>query len=124
MIGWTRAIAVNELEPGEGAVLEVRGAPVALYRVGDRFHALGAICPHAGSLLSEFLHDDCLALCPSHGWTFRLEDGQATVFPTQRVPVYPVRTADGFVWIRVRWLVAVVADLLRRGHGPPARRLR
>jgi nitrite reductase (NADH) small subunit len=128
MLGWTPVSPAAELAPGDGALFEARGVAIAIYRRGERFHAVGAICPHAGSLLSEFATDEGTALCPSHGWEFRLEDGGCTNERTQRVPVYPLRVVDGFLWVKVRPVRAAIADFLRggrrRGSLSPAPRLR
>lgn len=127
-LGWTAVVEAADLAPGCGGVFVVRGAPVAIFRRGERFHALGARCPHAGSLLSEFPTDDGTALCPSHGWEFRLDDGACTNERAQRVPVYRVAVEDGLVWVRVRPLAAILADALRggarKGNLAGARRLR
>jgi nitrite reductase/ring-hydroxylating ferredoxin subunit len=111
--GWSPVVAASDLESGDGGVFRVRGVPIALYKRAGRYHALGARCPHAGSLLSEFATDDGTALCPSHGWEFRLTDGGCTAHATQRVPVYPAEERDGVVWVRVKPFLAWLAGLTR-----------
>lgn len=120
--GWTRACQISEIAPGEGAIFEIRGVPVGLYRRGDDFHAIGAVCPHQGSLMSEFLTDDGTALCPSHGWEFRITTGQCVSQRAQHLPVYPVRMMDNAVFVKVRFLVAFLDDSL--GRTASVRRLR
>lgn len=124
MIGWTRAIAADQLAPGDGAILDVRGVPVALFRVGERFHAARAVCPHAGSLISEFLTDSQTAMCPSHGWEFRLDDGQCTTLRSQTLRIYPTRVDGGFVYIKVRPILAMITDIFRGGRPAEAGRIR
>lgn len=114
MLGWTRVVEESGLEPGRGRLFDVRGVPVAVFRTARRVHALGAVCPHEGNLLSDCLNDDGTALCPAHGWAFRLDDGACTVFRTSRVPVYPVRVVEGHVWVRVRAMRSALRDLFRK----------
>ena len=65
-------------------------------RVGDRIHALHAVCAHAGGPLPEGrLVDDCIE-CPWHFSRFRLSDGFAKQGPTvYDQPAYEVRSAEG-----------------------------
>lgn len=65
-------------------------------RVGDRIHALHAVCAHAGGPLPEGrLVDDCIE-CPWHFSRFRLSDGLAKRGPTvYDQPAYEVRSAEG-----------------------------
>jgi nitrite reductase (NADH) small subunit len=123
MRGWTPALDASELAPGEGAILEIRGEAVALFREGDTFRALSAVCPHQGTLLCEFLTDERTALCPSHGWEFRIDDGQCLSHRTQRVRTFAVRVEDGLVYVKVRFMTSWILDCfsLRRGQ---AQRLR
>ncbi|MFN0204933.1 MAG: Rieske (2Fe-2S) protein [Planctomycetota bacterium] len=123
MRGWTRALPVDAIAPGDGAIVELRGVPVALYRIGDHYHALHAICPHAGSLISEFMTDAGTAMCPSHGWEFNIGDGQCTSHRSQMLRKYPVTVRDGFVWVKVRSTIAMIQDILSKRPGE-ARRLR
>jgi nitrite reductase/ring-hydroxylating ferredoxin subunit/uncharacterized membrane protein len=65
-------------------------------RVGDRIHALHAVCAHAGGPLPEGrVVDDCIE-CPWHFSRFRLTDGLAKRGPTvYDEPAYEVRSAEG-----------------------------
>jgi len=123
MRGWTRALPVGAIAPGDGVIVEMRGVPVALYRIGDHYHALDAVCPHAGTLISEFATDAGTAMCPSHGWEFNISDGQCTSHRTQMLRKYPVAIRDGFVWVKVRVAIAIIQDLFNK-NSAEARRLR
>lgn len=123
MLGWTCALPVDAIAPGDGAIVEMRGVAVALFRVGDQVHALNATCPHAGTLISEFMTDSETAMCPSHGWEFRVGDGQCTTHRTQMLRKYPVAVEGGFVWVKIRPVIAIIQDLLKN-RPEVARRLR
>ena len=43
---------VADLPNGEGKTVEVGGKLVAVFRVGDRYHAIDDVCPHMGASLS------------------------------------------------------------------------
>ncbi|HKE01327.1 MAG TPA: Rieske (2Fe-2S) protein [Planctomycetota bacterium] len=119
-LGWRRALSASEIGEGEGRSLVLAGVPIVVYRAGGRFHALGARCPHAGGRLSETAVDGAVAVCPSHGWSFRLVDGRCTGFRTAHVPVFRTRLEAGDVWVRIGWL----RPLLFRGvaaHDSPPR---
>jgi nitrite reductase/ring-hydroxylating ferredoxin subunit len=118
-LGWRRALPEEALADGEGRSLVLAGQRIVLFRAGGRFHALGARCPHAGGRLSESAVDG-VAVCPSHGWSFRLADGQSTVFRTARVPVFRTRVRDGAVWIRLGWLRPLLFRV-RGAHDPASR---
>jgi nitrite reductase/ring-hydroxylating ferredoxin subunit/uncharacterized membrane protein len=65
-------------------------------RVGDRIHALHAVCAHAGGPLPEGRVVDDRIECPWHFSRFRLTDGLAKRGPTvYDEPAYEVRSAEG-----------------------------
>lgn len=77
--------------------------PVALYRVGDSFHATDDICSHGQALLSEGdVDDDFVVECPWHGGTFDIRTGEALSFPCV-LPVrsYPVLLEDGKIYLNL-----------------------
>ena len=116
LLGWSPIVSAADVVDGDGGVFRVRGVPIALYNRSGQYRAVGARCPHAGSLLSEFATDEGTAMCPSHGWEFRLTDGGCTVHSTHRVPVYPAREHDGVVWVRVKPTWAWFSDFTRGIH--------
>ena len=69
---------------------------LVVVRIGDRIHALHAVCAHAGGPLPEGrIVDDCIE-CPWHFSRFRLTDGLARRGPTvYDQPAYEVRAAEG-----------------------------
>ncbi|MBI3817921.1 MAG: Rieske (2Fe-2S) protein [Planctomycetes bacterium] len=121
MLGWTRAMAIDQIAPGEGAILQVRGVAVALFHGNDGWRALSAACPHAGSLISEFLTDSGTVMCPSHGWEFRADDGQCTTLRAQRLRVYATRVENGFVYVKVRPVIAVFLTIFGGASADPPR---
>jgi len=102
-------VAVAEL-----ATLAARGVMVvkhgrkqiALFHTETGVYACNNRCPHEGYPLSEgTLSGDaagrtCLLTCNWHNWKFDLESGE-TLVGGDRLRRYPVRLAEGSVWIDV-----------------------
>ncbi len=78
-----------------------------LYRSGDRIYALSDHCSHRGCALAggtiEGKGDDAAVVCPCHGSTFRLTDGEVVRGPaTAPQPAYEARLNDGKIEVRLR----------------------
>ena len=76
-VGRLRDWAEEEGAGEKGALVEVNGRQVAVFRHGESLLATEAVCPHAGGPLHlgdiEVLPDRSLCLrCPWHRWTFAL----------------------------------------------------
>ena len=66
---------VADLPDGEGKTVEVGGKLVAVFRVGDQYHAIDDVCPHMGASLAGGYVENESVTCPWHAWRFRLTDG-------------------------------------------------
>ena len=99
--GYEFACDIGVLVEGRGRVVRIAGRRVAVYRHAGRVFALSNVCRHQGGPLGEgrILGDGCIT-CPWHGWQYRPADGTSPPPFEERVPTYPVRVADGAVWIR------------------------
>lgn len=85
------------------------GQSLVLYRDSQgQVIALSDRCAHRGAALSlGWVEDNCLR-CPYHGWSYQ-SNGQCADIPANqpgmaipkraRVATYPVKEANGFVWI-------------------------
>ncbi len=69
----------------------VEGRIIALYRVGENFHAVDGICPHAGGPLGAGRLDGCIVTCPWHGWQFDVTTGRHCLTPRIQQTTYTVR---------------------------------
>jgi nitrite reductase (NADH) small subunit len=94
MSNWIRVAAVADFAPGCSRELVAGGRIVAVFRVGDEFHALDGICPHQGGPLGKGSLSGCIVTCPWHGWQFDVRTGQHQVNRTLRHSCFPVRV-DG-----------------------------
>ena len=81
---------VSELPEGEGKTVEVANKLVAVFRVGDQFHAIDDVCPHMGASLSDGWVENGVVTCPLHYWRFRLADGAWADNPKVKTGCYAV----------------------------------
>jgi phenylpropionate dioxygenase-like ring-hydroxylating dioxygenase large terminal subunit len=107
---WYYAAPGRRLKPGRTLAKVMLGEPLLLGR--DRSGALFAlrdICPHRGMPLSAGRFDGSEIECCYHGWRFD-GDGRCTAIPSLvasqrrdlgriRVLRYPVREAQGNIWV-------------------------
>ena len=62
--------SINELIPGQGAIVNMKGKKVAVYKdESQKVHAYSAICPHMGCVL-QWNGDEHSFDCPCHGSRF------------------------------------------------------
>lgn len=74
---------------------------VVLVRQGERVHALGARCAHAGGPLDQGWVLEGKLVCPWHGSSFDLQTGEPATGPgTCPQPRYQVRLQGGAIYIR------------------------
>lgn len=93
----------DELDPGEGKVVEVDGLSVALFNVKGEYYAISNRCTHKGGPLAEgfFNHDlptfdeeNCSVHCPWHFWEFDLETGENPVNPKASIRAFDVSVSE------------------------------
>ncbi len=75
MADFVRAVRSTELSPGNGTVVELSGARIAIFNVEGTFYAMDDTCTHAGGPLSEGELDGTVVTCPWHGATFEVKTG-------------------------------------------------
>ena len=96
---WRPAGRLDELpNDGGGVSVEIHGHRLALFREGERVHAIADACPHMGASLGMGVALDGDVTCPWHGWHFRLADGRNTDGLEACVATFPARVAaDGSI---------------------------
>lgn len=98
---WYRVAEVSSFIGSTGKRIDVNGRAIALFREGDRFHAIDDTCPHKGDSLAGGVAVRGEVACPLHGWQFRLEDGSCVNKPRARVRTFPTRVVDDRVEVFV-----------------------
>jgi 3-phenylpropionate/trans-cinnamate dioxygenase ferredoxin subunit len=97
---FVRVGALAEIPDGELRAFETPAGRVAVAHVEHRLFAFGDECTHAGCSLAEGELDDReeSVECPCHGSVFDVTSGEPLEGPAvDPVPVFPVRTVDGWV---------------------------
>jgi nitrite reductase (NADH) small subunit len=99
---WVAVCRLDHIPPDAGVCALVDGAPVAIFRAGDRVLAIGDRDPFTGaSVLSRGIVGDrggvLKVASPLHKQSFALETGVCLDDPEISVPVYACRVVDGVV---------------------------
>jgi len=93
---------ITACPPGKMKRLEINGKRILLANVAGAFHAVDDTCTHEDASLSTgCLHGETVK-CPLHGSYFSLKTGAPLEDPaTEPVRVYPLREAEGKIWIGI-----------------------
>jgi nitrite reductase (NADH) small subunit len=92
---------VADFAPGSGTMVVVSGRHVALFRIGDEFHAIDNMCLHRGGPLCEGEIDNGVVTCPWHGWSYELKTGTMVQDPRVGVSRHEVRLRSDDVEVRL-----------------------
>lgn len=110
---WVPIAAVADLAGDRPLVpVTLGGKPFVLFRDDEgELGLIGRHCPHRGADLCYGRLEDNGLRCPFHGWHFN-RSGQCVEQPAEpegstmhtqiKVPMVPVREADGQVWASVQ----------------------
>jgi 3-phenylpropionate/trans-cinnamate dioxygenase ferredoxin subunit len=96
-------VAPADSIPERGAIrVDVDGTPVAIFKSGGQFYAIGDTCTHEEASLSEGeLVGEFRVECPLHGAEFDIRTGQALCLPaTVSEETFAVVVEDGMLKVR------------------------
>jgi nitrite reductase (NADH) small subunit len=96
-----RVARLAELPDGHGWLVSVAGQEIALFRQGDRVHALENLCPHRGAALAFAEVRGGIVHCPLHAWPFEVATGACPELPGVSVRTYPVYVEGGEVLVEL-----------------------
>ena len=92
--------AVEDFTDGRGKRVIVGECAVALFRLGDRFHAIEDCCSHAMAPLHSGEVRDGAVACPRHGARFDIATGEVrSLQAVGNVASFPVEVRDGRVLV-------------------------
>ena len=91
--------AATDFAEGKGKSFKVEGKEVAVFRIGEEFHAISNSCPHYGAQLCEGFVRNATVMCPWHGWQFDIKTGKSMTMPGRDVKSFKVKVEDGQVKI-------------------------
>lgn len=90
-----------EIPDGERKIVEVDGASIGVFHHQGEWYALRNTCLHRGGPVCTGKLDGNNLICPWHGYTYNLINGQLLLDPTAKLEMYSVILRDGEVRLRV-----------------------
>lgn len=101
-VTWHRAAGLDEITEDEPKALTIGERELAVYQLGDAFHALDNICPHEYAVLSAGFVEGEAIECPLHQSQFHIPTGKCLGPPADGdLKSYPVKVEDGAVFIGI-----------------------
>ena len=89
---WVKVATTEAIAEDDMIAVELEGRNIAVYHVGDAFHATANVCTHAYALLTDGFLDECTIECPLHAGRFDITTGRALGPPlTRDLKVYALR---------------------------------
>ena len=99
--GFLFAARSDEVAEDELMEVTLEGQALLLVRHAGTLRCVSAVCPHAGGALGDGFVESGHVVCPLHGWTFALADGQCSVNPSATLPCFEVSEEKGTVWVNI-----------------------
>jgi nitrite reductase/ring-hydroxylating ferredoxin subunit/DMSO/TMAO reductase YedYZ heme-binding membrane subunit len=120
--GWIVVGPPLSIPDGAARIVTAAGGErIAVFRDGDRIGALTNLCAHQNGPLGEGRIIDGCAICPWHGYQYRLEDGCAPPPYTEKLATYRVRIRSGMVEVEPHQLpLGTRVPLARLSNAEPA----
>ncbi len=91
--------AVGSFENGIGQRFKIDGSPVAVFKDGDKFIAMSAVCPHQGGPIDQGKIVNGFVECPWHQYQFGVDDGLGPEGYKDCIPYFPVTVREGVVYV-------------------------
>src|SRR5919198_1785564 len=101
MADFVKVATLDQLAPGRGMTVTVRGVPVALFNVDGTVYAIDDTCRHEGVSLGTGELRGNIVRCRAHGWRYDVTTGHSMNEPDCRVTCYPVQVAEGTILVDV-----------------------
>ena len=103
MADFVEAAKLDQLAPGQGMTVTVRGMAVALFNVDGTVFAMDDACLHAGVSLGTGELRGKIVRCRAHGWRYDVTTGNTMDVEACRVTCYPVQVVDGAIQVAIGW---------------------
>ena len=104
--------SVEEFDKTDRKLVQVKGRPIVVFRLGEEWFAMSNRCPHMGGSLCEgqlislveaerpgevtMSREGEILRCPWHGWEFDIRTGQSRARPAAfRSRQHPVSVVSG-----------------------------
>jgi len=106
---FVRAGSLAQIPEGKSMTVNIEGHVIALFHTAEGIFAVDNRCPHMGFPLDRGTVKDCILTCHWHHARFDLHSGGAFDQWADDVRAFPVKVADGEVFVNV----AIQGDLRR-----------
>lgn len=94
--------SVDSFEDGRGQRFELpNGVPVAVFKNGDSFFTMSAICPHQNGPIENGIIVNGFVECPWHRWQFNTADGSGPPEYPDCIPYYETLVRNGVVYVAI-----------------------
>ena len=105
MSEWVDVAKAEEIPIGHPVHIEIDGAGIAVFKLGEDFFAIEDVCTHDGGKLTGGCVENDQIICPRHGARFSIMTGEALSAPAyEPTATFPVRVENGMVQVRDdRW---------------------
>jgi len=100
-VTWHEGPALTELAEGESRSLKLGGRGIALFRRGEKLHAVENRCPHMGYPMTKGTLESGVLTCEWHNWRFDVRSGGCYVGSCDDLPVFEVRVVEGIVQVAI-----------------------
>jgi nitrite reductase (NADH) small subunit len=100
---WVRIAHCRDIPLREGRAVRVGSRDIAIFNLGDRFHAVENRCPHKGGPLADGIVSGTSVVCPLHAWKMCLETGKGVNGPSASscVETFAIRVEGGIVMLQM-----------------------
>lgn len=97
--GMERVASLDEIPPGKGKVVVVRGSEVGVFNVDGALHAIDNICPHSYRPIGNSAFEGTQVTCLWHGLKFNVVTGVCEEAPHHEVKKYRVQVQGDDVYV-------------------------
>lgn len=99
---WTAACSLDRSALHPIICVQVAAIDLLIVRDKDHIYACERACPHEQADLAQGRVSDGRLFCPRHQAWFSLHNGEISPgWPSRSLRRYPVRIAEGQIWIKV-----------------------
>jgi nitrite reductase/ring-hydroxylating ferredoxin subunit len=94
------AIKENDLTENTIKQVSVVGKTILLIKYEGQVYALTSRCPHMGCDLSNGKLKDNILVCPCHGWSFDITNGEYQTNKTIKLLTFECKVENGDVYVK------------------------
>ena len=102
MAEFVKAARTDEVPPGQGKLVVVKGKEIALFNIDGDIYALDNLCTHEEGPLAEGEVEGHEVTCPWHGAKFDIRTGEVLQDPAyEAVARYNVRVSGSDIEVEI-----------------------